>query len=136
MNMNVNSTLKMESLPNFKDSDWTSEDPVNKEYFYVKDSILYKEQNLKLLKSRQEELNKNNINNLIQPHIKFSSLLSGRNAIITHGGTVATLGRANQEEFVVVGGVKPQGTVYLEFICPISCHGLLFGMVSLNKAVF
>lgn len=43
------------------------------------------------------------------------------------------MGNANQEDYVLVGGIVPRGVFYLEFICPVSCQGLSFGMATLNE---
>ncbi len=43
------------------------------------------------------------------------------------------MGNANNEDYALIGGIIPRGIVYIEFICPISCQGISFGMASLSE---
>lgn len=129
--------------------DWHTKDPMTGEVIFIKEGVLYSKfpsgektkiisLNHSSMKEEKErgpppENEKLNSAEKLNQIAKFSSINSGKNVQIFGGGAVATLNSDAGEDFAVITSIIPKGVVYLEFICPISCTNLCFGMCSLSQ---
>ena len=132
--------------------EWHTKDPLTGEIFFLSKGILYsklpskekkkiisintseneiiqKEENPK----KDEQIKKNNSVFLCNS-AKFSNTQKGSKVLIFGGQSIANTTSQNDssavENYVIVTNIFHIGIVELEFICPISCYNLLFGMIS------
>ena len=129
--------------------EWHTKDPTTGEIIFLQNGVLYSKlpsssnstKIISLNHSMQSkdkcdappDSSKQKDNESLTQIAKFSSIDSGKNIQIFGGGAVAALNSDNGEDFAVVTSIIPNGVAYIEFICPISCTNLSFGMCSLEQ---
>ena len=129
--------------------EWHTKDPLTGEIFFLSKGILYsklpsKEKqkilSIKSSENSQKIEEKNNLKDKKDNSIflcnsaKFSNTFKGNKVQIFGGQAIANCVPQSEtilvDNYVVVSNILHFGIVELEFICPISCFNLSFGMIS------
>ena len=136
------------------DCEWHTKDPLTGEIFFLSKGILYSKlpskekqkiisinspenipnsQNKNEIKKKDSDKKKDNSLFLCNS-AKFSNTYKGNKIQIFGGQSIANNISSNDsipsDNYVIVTNILHIGIVELEFICPISCFNLLFGMIS------
>ena len=129
--------------------EWHTKDPLTGEIFFLSKGILYsklpskEKQKIISISTSENPAIKEKIKNepsmkdnsiFLCNSAKFSTVLKGSKVQIFGGQSIANCVPQNEssfsENYVIVTNILHMGIVELEFICPITCYNLLFGMVS------
>ena len=131
--------------------EWHTKDPLTGEIFFLSKGILYSKlpskEKQKIISINTEndtipkadENSKNNAQKrdnsiYLCNSAKFSNTYKGSKVQIFGGQSIANCLSQNDnipsDNYVIVTNILHIGIVELEFICPISCYNLLFGMIS------
>ena len=130
------------------DCEWHTKDPLTGEIFFLSKGILYsklpskEKQKIISINSpenipnsqNKNEIKKKDSDNFLCNSAKFSNTYKGNKIQIFGGQSIANNTSSNDsipsDNYVIVTNILHIGIVELEFICPISCFNLLFGMIS------
>ena len=137
------------SLEPIPECEWHTKDPLTGEIFFLSKGILYsklpskEKQKIISINTSENPAIKEKIKNepsmkdnsiFLCNSAKFSTVLKGSRVQIFGGQSIANCIPQNEssfsENYVIVTNILHMGIVELEFICPITCYNLLFGMVS------
>ena len=134
--------------------EWHTKDPLTGEIFYLSKGILYSKlpskESQKIISINSPENVQNYNNNLEEQNkeyhkrrndsiflcnsAKFSTTYKGNKVQIFGGQSIANCCALNEnnpsENYAIVTNILHIGIVELEFICPITCYNLCFGMIS------
>ena len=129
--------------------EWHTKDPLTGEIFFLSKGILYSKlpskEKQKIIsinssENAQKIEDKNNSNDKKDNSIflcnsaKFSNTFKGNKVQIFGGASIANCTPQSDtiliDNYAVVSNILHFGIVELEFICPISCFNLSFGMIS------
>ena len=132
-------------LDDIPDCEWHTKDPLTGEVFFLQDGILYSklpnQQKQKVLSINATQpinhsLKKKSLDtsNIICNSAKFSNIYKGNKVQIFGGHSIANCSANSDnvpsDNYAVITNILHIGIVELEFICPISCYNLSFGMIS------
>ena len=146
--------IKLEkSFEPIPECEWHTKDPLTGEIFFLSKGILYSKlpskEKQKIISinppenepvpKKSDENAKNNSQKkdsslFLCNSAKFSNTYKGNKIQIFGGQSIANCNSQNDmfpsDNYVIVTNILHIGIVELEFICPISCYNLLFGMIS------
>ena len=131
--------------------EWHTKDPLTGEIFFLSKGILYsklpskEKQKIISINTENDKIPKADENSksnaqkrdnsiFLCNSAKFSNTYKGSKVQIFGGQSIANCISQNDnipsDNYVIVTNILHIGIVELEFICPISCYNLLFGMIS------
>ena len=133
-----------------QECEWHTKDPLTGEVFFLSKGILYSklpskekqkifsintfQDSKKMENSKKDNSVKKDNSIFFCNSAKFSTVFKGNKVQIFGGQSIANCSSQNEsapnENFAIVTNILHMGIVQLEFICPISCYNLLFGMIS------
>ena len=143
-----------EPFEKIPDCEWHTRDPITGEIFFISKGIVYsklpsKEKQKIISINSPDNIQKSNINSenpkiekdkkrtdsiFLCNSAKFSNTYKGNKVQIFGGQSIANCVSGNEsvptDNYAIVTNILHLGIVELEFICPISCYNLSFGMIS------